>query len=55
MIKLILHSFIFTFVFSQEAFDGLTLYSPTSGNGSHVTYLVDQDQEKHKDKKDDQI
>ncbi len=41
MIKLILHSFIFTFVFSQEAFDGLTLYSPTSGNGSHVTYLVD--------------
>ena len=39
--KKVLYLTLVTLAFCQEAFDGLTIYSPTSGNGSGITYLVD--------------
>lgn len=43
MRKIIANLLISVSVFCQDAFDGMTLYSPTSGNGTSSTFLVDND------------
>jgi len=43
MRKIIVNLLISASVFCQDAFEGMTLYSPTSGNGTSSTFLVDND------------
>ena len=43
MIKFYLIFFSLTISFSQQPYDGMTIYSRTSGNGSLVTHLVNND------------
>ena len=43
MVKIFFIFFSLTILFSQQPYDGMTLYSPTSGNGALVTHLVNND------------
>jgi hypothetical protein len=43
MVKIFFIFFSLTILFSQQPYDGMTIYSPTSGNGALVTHLVNND------------